>query len=171
TTRASLLQRSLVVLQAALSLVLLIAAGLFAQSLHKLQSTDLKLDSRNRYIIHINPQAAGYPGSRVGPLYQAFDDRFHAIPGVVHVAWATYTPMEDDNWGSGFKAEGSTEHTFGASTVSVSPEYFDSVGTRVLSGRSVARQDTPTSPTVVVVNKTFAKKAFPNGGDAVGKRI
>jgi predicted permease len=171
SSKASLLQRSLVVLQAALSLVLLIAAGLFAQSLNKLQSTDLKLDSHNRYIIHINPQAAGYPGSRVGPLYQAFDNRFHAIPGVVHVAWATYTPMEDDNWGSGFKAEGSTEHTFGASTVWASPEYFDSVGTRVLNGRAIARQDTPTSPTVVVVNKTFANDAFPKGTNPIGKRI
>lgn len=171
SAKASLLQRSLVILQAALSLILLIGAGLFAQSLHKLESTDLKLDSRNRYIVHINPQAAGYRGSQLGPLYQAFDDRFHAIPGVVHVSWATYTPMEDDNWGSGFKAEGSTEHTFGASTVWVSPEYFDSVGTRVLSGRGVARQDTPTSLTVVVVNKTFVKDAFPKGADPIGKRI
>jgi macrolide transport system ATP-binding/permease protein len=56
---ASSLQRALVVLQAALSLVLLVAAGLFTQSLNKAQGTDMKLDASNRYIIHINPQAAG----------------------------------------------------------------------------------------------------------------
>ena len=167
---ASLLQRSLVVLQAGLSLVLLVGAGLFAQSLNKLQSTDLNLDSRNRYIIHINPQAAGYRGSQLGPLYQAFDDRFRAIPGVVHVSWATYTPMEDNNWGSGFKAEG-IEHGFGASTVYISPEYFDSVGTRLLSGRVFTRQDAPGSPTVVIVNRTLANDIFPKGTNPIGKRL
>ena len=170
-TRASILQRLLVVLQAALSLVLLIGAGLFAQTLNKLQSTDLKLDSKNRYIVHINPQAAGYRGSQLGPLYQAFDDRFHAVPGVVHVSWATYTPMEDNNWGSGFKAEGNTERGFGASTVYVSPEYFDSVGTRLLNGRVFTRQDTPTSPTVVIVNKTLVNDVFPRGTNPIGKLI
>jgi macrolide transport system ATP-binding/permease protein len=171
TARASLLQRSLVVLQAALSLVLLVGAGLFAQSLNRLQSSDLKLDATNRYIIHINPQAAGYLPSKLGPLYQAFEDRFHAIPGVVHVAWTTYTPMEDDNWGSGFKAEGRPDTTFGASTVHVSPEYFDSVGTRVLLGRAFTLQDSPTSPTVVIVNKTLVKDEFPAGTDPIGKHI
>ena len=58
--RATLLQRGLVVVQAALSLVLLVGAGLFARSLNKLQNIDLKLVSQNRYIVHINPQAAGY---------------------------------------------------------------------------------------------------------------
>ena len=171
TGRASLLQRSLVVLQAALSLVLLIGAGLFAQSLNKLQSSDLKLDARNRYIIHINPQAAGYLPSKLAPLYQAFHDRFHAIPGVVHVAWASYTPMEDDNWGSGFKAEGRPDDTFGASHVRASPEYFDAVGTRVLLGRAFTQQDSPTSPMVAIVNQTFVKDAFPAGANPIGKRI
>lgn len=171
TGRASLLQRSLVVIQAALSLVLLIGAGLFAQSLSKLQSSDLKLDAQNRYIIHINPQAAGYPGSKLAPLYQAFNDRFHAIPGVVHVSWATYTPMEDNNWSSGFKAEGRPNNTSGASTVKISPEYFDSVGTRVLLGRAFTQQDSPASPTVVIVNQTFVKDMFPAGTDPIGKRI
>ena len=62
---ASLLQRGLVVVQAALSLVLLVVAGLFAQSLSKVEGTDMKLDATNRYIIHINPQAAGYMPSQV----------------------------------------------------------------------------------------------------------
>ena len=74
---ASLLQRALVILQAALSLVLLVAAGLFAQSLNKAENVDMKLDAKNRYIAHINPQAAGYKNTEVEPLYQVIVDRFH----------------------------------------------------------------------------------------------
>src|SRR5882757_8360431 len=68
-TGTSLLQRGLVVLQAALSLVLLVIAGLFSQSLNKLESKDLKLNARNRYIVHINPQAAGYTQTQLEALY------------------------------------------------------------------------------------------------------
>src|SRR6185369_3792670 len=89
---ASFLQRGLVVLQAALSLVLLVAAGLFAQSLNKAENVDMKLDATNRYIAHINPQAAGYKNTEVEPLYLTIVDRFHAIPGVLKVGLATYTP-------------------------------------------------------------------------------
>ena len=95
---ASWLQRALVVLQAALSLVLLVAAGLFTQSLNKLQGINMKLDAANRYIIHVNPQAAGYATTQVEALYRTIEDRFHALPGVVKVGLATYTPMEDNNW-------------------------------------------------------------------------
>jgi len=170
-TKASLLQRSLVVLQAALSLVLLIGAGLFAQSLNKLQGTNLRLDARNRYIVHINPQAAGYLPSRLGPLYQAFEDRFHAIPGVVHIGIASYTPMEDHNSSSDFRVEGRNNLGFSASYLRVSPDYFDSVGTRILSGRAFTQQDTPASPMVAIVNQTFVHDLFPRGTHPIGKLI
>src|SRR3984957_15225534 len=100
---ASFVQRALVVLQAALSLVLLVAAGLFAESLNKAENIDMKLDATNRYIAHFNPQAAGYKTTEVEPLYQAIGDRFHDIPGVLKVGLATYTPMESNNWGAGVK--------------------------------------------------------------------
>ena len=59
----------------------------------------MKLDATNRYIVHINPQAAGYQNTKVEPLYQTIEDRFHAIPSVLRVALATYTPMEaDQTW-------------------------------------------------------------------------
>ncbi len=132
---ASFLQRALVVLQAALSLVLLVAAGLFAQSLNKAENVDMKLDATNRYIAHINPQAAGYKNTEVEPLYQTIVDRFHAIPGVLKVGLATYTPMEQNNWGSGVKVQGEPDLNKGASWVKGTPEYFDSVGTHVVMGR------------------------------------
>jgi len=157
---ASLLQRSLVVLQAALSLVLLVAAGLFAQSLNKAENVDMKLDTTNRYIAHINPQAAGYKNTEVEPLYQTIVDRFHAIPGVVKVGLSTYTPMEQNNWGSGVKVQGDPDLNKGASWVKGTAEYFDSVGTHVVMGRGFTLQDTLNGPPVAVVNQEFVKQYF-----------
>jgi macrolide transport system ATP-binding/permease protein len=159
---ASLLQRALVVLQAALSLVLLVAAGLFAQSLNKAQNVDMKLNAMNRYIAHINPQAAGYKNTEVEPLYQSIVDRFHAIPGVVKVGLATYTPMEQNNWSSGVKVQGEPDINKGASWVKGTAEYFDSVGTHVVMGRGFTAQDTLNAPPVAVVNQEFAKLFFGN---------
>jgi predicted permease len=159
---ASFLQRALVVLQAALSLVLLVAAGLFAQSLNKAENVDMKLDTTNRYIAHINPQAAGYKNTELDPLYQTIVDRFHAIPGVVKVGLATYTPMEQNNWGSGVKVQGDPDLNKGASWVKGTPEYFDSVGTHVVMGRGFTSQDTLNAPPVAVVNQEFVKQFFGN---------
>ncbi len=157
---ASFLQRSLVVLQAALSLVLLVAAGLFAQSLNKAENVDMKLDTTNRYIAHINPQAAGYKNTDVEILYQTIVDRFHALPGVVKVGLSTYTPMEENNWGSGVKVQGDPDLNKGASWVKGTAEYFDSVGTRVVMGRGFTTQDTLNSAPVAVVNQEFVKQFF-----------
>jgi macrolide transport system ATP-binding/permease protein len=159
---ASFLQRALVVLQAAISLVLLVAAGLFAQSLNKAQNVDMKLDTTNRYIAHINPQAAGYKTTEVEPLYQTIIDRFHAIPEVVKVGLSTYTPMEANNWGSGVKIQGEPDLNKGASWVKGTPEYFDSVGTHVVMGRGFTSQDTLNAPSVAVVNQQFVKTFFGN---------
>ncbi|HEY2470483.1 MAG TPA: ABC transporter permease [Terracidiphilus sp.] len=157
---ASILQRALVILQAALSLVLLVAAGLFAQSLNKAQNVDMRLDATNRYIAHINPQAAGYKNTEVEPLYQTIIDRFHALPGVVKVGLSTYTPMEQNNWGSGVKIQGDPDLNKGASWVKGTSEYFDSVGTHVVMGRGFTRQDTMNAPPVAVVNQEFVKQFF-----------
>lgn len=168
TGGASLLQRGLVVAQATLSLVLLVGAGLFSQSLSKLQHSDLKVESTNRYVVHINPQAAGFSQRQLGDLYRAIEDQFHAIPGVQKVGIASYTPMEDNNHGSVVQVEGRPELHLQTSNIRVGPEYFDSVGTHVLMGRGIGVQDTASSPTVAIVNETFAKKAFRTGESPIG---
>jgi len=165
---ASLLQRGLVILQAALSFVLLVGAGLFSQSLSKVQHIDLKLDSKNRYIVHINPQAAGYSQTQVEALYRTMEDRFHALPEVKKVGISIYTPMEDDNWGESIQIQGRPDPHWGASDVKVTAEYFDSVGTHVLMGRGIGVQDTSTAPTVAVVNQSFVKKFFKPGENPIG---
>jgi macrolide transport system ATP-binding/permease protein len=161
-TGTSLLQRGLVVLQAALSLVLLVIAGLFSQSLNKLQSADLKLDTTNRYIVHINPQAAGYTQTQLEALYRTMEERFHALPGVVKVGVATYTAMEDNNWSDNVQIQGESDLNHLASFVKANAEYFDSVGTHVVMGRGIIPQDTSAALPVAVVNQAFVKTFLQN---------
>jgi macrolide transport system ATP-binding/permease protein len=165
---ATLLQRGLVVLQAALSLVLLVGAALFARSLSKLQHIDLKLEAKNRYIVHINPQAAGYSQRQVGDLYRMIENQFHAVPGVEKVGISSYTPMEDNNDGWGVQVQGQPDLHVSASDVKANAEYFDSVGTHVLMGRGIREQDIPTSTTVAVVNQSFVNKLFKSGENPIG---
>ncbi len=171
TGGASLLQRALVILQASLSLVLLVGAGLFAQSLNKLESYDMHLDAKNRYIIHMNPQAAGYATTQVEALYRSIEDQFHALPGVVKVGISTYTPMEDNNWGTSVQIQGEPDPNKGASFVKGNAEYFDSVGTHVLMGRGFKPQDLLAAPPVAVVNQQFVKTFFKPGENPIGHRL
>jgi macrolide transport system ATP-binding/permease protein len=165
---ASGLQRFLVVLQAALSLLLLVGAGLFSQSLNNLQSTDLKLDANNRYIVHINPQAAGYSQTQLAALYRIMEERFHALPGILKAGISLYTPMEDNNWGDMVWVPGKRNLNAEASWIRANADYFDSVGTRVVMGRGIAETDTSNSPTVAVVNQEFVRKFF-NGENPIGR--
>ena len=171
TSGASLLQRSLIVLQSALALVLLVGAGMFIQSLTKLRNIDLKLNPTNRYIVHFNPQAAGYAPSQVEALYRIIEERFHAIPGVQKVGISSNTPMEANNSSDDVQIQGQPYLNEGASWVRGNAEYFDSVGTQVLMGRGFTAQDTSTSPAVAVVNQSFVKKFFKPGENPIGRRF
>jgi predicted permease len=171
TGRASLLQHGLVVVQAALSLVLLVGAGLFAQSLNKLETTDLKLDATNRYIVHINAAAAGYSQRQLEALYRTMEDRFHALPGMVKVGISSYAPMELYNDGWSTQVEGKPDLHLSASFVRANAEYFDSVGTHVVMGRGILPHDTSTAPAVTVVNESFVKQFFKPGENPIGHRL
>jgi predicted permease len=168
-------QKSLVVVQAALSLVLLCAAGLLTRSLNNMQSRHFGFDTTNRYILHIDPQMAGYKSDRLDPLYRQLRDNLSAIPGVQQVSFSLYSPMEGDNWGEGVYLEGEPPpppgtQDHGASWVRVSPAYFDTIGTKILEGRAINEQDTPATRTVAVVNRFFEQKYFKDGR-AVGKHF
>jgi len=168
---ATMLQRGLVAAQAGLSLVLLVGAGLFAESLSKLEHIDLKLDPTNRYIVHINPQTAGYSQRQVEDLYRIIEERFHALPGVEKVGISSYTPMEDNNNSWSVHVQGKPDPHLGASFIKTNAEYFNSVGTRVVLGRSITVNDTAASPTVAVVNEAFVRKLFQPGENPIGQHF
>lgn len=165
-------QKILVVAQAAISLALLCAAGLLIRSLTNLQHQHFGFETQNRYIMHIDPQMAGYKAEQADAFYRRLKDTLEAIPGVKQVTYSTYTPMEGDNWGSGVYIEGQAPPPPGsdfnsASWVRVSPGYFENIGTNIISGRGFTEQDNTTAPLVAVVNEVFAKRHFKNG-DALG---
>ncbi len=169
---SSLLQRVLVVLQAALSLVLLVGAGLLSKSLNRLEHQDFGLQTNNRYVVHISPEAAGYKPEQLQPLYDEILARFGSLPGVKRVSLSLYTPLEGNNWGEGVWIQGRPEphkgEKTGASWLRVSPQFFDIIGQRVLRGRGINEHDTATSQAVAVVNQAFVKRFFPDGQDALG---
>jgi putative ABC transport system permease protein len=168
-------QKSLVVAQAALSLVLLCAAGLLIQSLRNMQRQDFGFETANRYILHIDPQMAGYKPAQLTAFYRQLHDTLTALAGVNRVSFSLYSPMEGDNWSETVYLEGQappppdTDQN-DASWVRVSDGYFETVGTRVLQGRPITDQDTATSQRVAVVNQSFAKKFFKDES-AIGKHF
>ena len=172
---SSLLQRSLVVLQAALSLVLLVGAGLMSKSLNNLEKQDFGLETANRLVIHLSPEDAGYKPAQLDGLYRELEGKLGSLPGVERVGLSLYSPLEGNNWGEGAFIEGRPEpgpnEQIGASWLRVSPQFFDLIGQKVVLGRGITEQDTATSLGVAAVNQAFVKKFFPAGENPLGKRF
>jgi predicted permease len=163
--RSLLPQKALIVLQGALSLVLLVGAGLMTQTLRNLERQNFGITTANRYVIHIDPMGAGYKLETIGAVNQRIEDEFKALPGVKSAGLALYSTLEGNNWGESVFVEGrpapGPEENHGSSWDRVSPQFFQTVGQPIIRGRGFTDQDTATSQMVAVVNQTFVKKFFP----------
>ena len=172
---SSLLQRSLVIFQAALSLVLLVGAGLLTKSLSRLEDQNFGLQTENRYVVHFTPTVAGYRQDQLPALEDEILTRFEALPGVQHAGLALYSPLEGGAWGERIFIQGRPEphngDNNGALWDRVSPEFFDVIGQRLLRGRGITAQDAGTSAAVAVVNEAFLKRFFPDGQNPLGARF
>jgi putative ABC transport system permease protein len=159
-------QRSLVIAQAAMSLVLLSAAALLGQSLRNLQHQRFGFETEGRYIAWIDPQLGNYKPEQMEQVFRQIDDRLPQIPGVRMVAPALYAPMTGDSWNNGVRIEGQPEpgakDDTSAGFVRVMPGFFEALGAKIVSGRSITEQDTATTRKVAVINEAFAKKFFKN---------
>ncbi|MFL6442615.1 MAG: ABC transporter permease [Candidatus Sulfotelmatobacter sp.] len=159
-------QRSLVIAQAAMSLVLLSAAALLGQSLRNLQNQRFGFETVGRYIAWIDPQLGNYKPEQMEQMFRQIDDRLQQIPGVRMVAPALYAPMTGDSWNDGVRIEGQPEpgakDDTSAGFVRVMPGFFEALGAKIVSGRSITEQDTATTRKVAVINEAFAKKFLKN---------
>jgi predicted permease len=172
--RGTLPQKSLIIFQAALSLVMLVSAGLLTKSLRNLENQNFGIQTANRYVIHLDPAGAGYTPDTLPALYQKLEQQFGALPGVQSVGLALYSTLEGNNWGECVRVEGRAEpgpnEHCGSSWDRVSPKFFETVGQPVIRGRGFTDGDTATSQFVAVVNQAFVKKFFPNE-DPMGRHI
>jgi predicted permease len=167
--RTTLPQRSLVVLQAALSLVLLTGAGLMVQTLRNLTGQQFGFAMQGAVVANVNAGFGSYAPEKLATVYAEVDRQMRQIPGVREAALALYSPMSGDNWQQGGSIEGHTNR-INPSWDRVSPSFFETLGVRVLRGRGFDERDTPAATHVAVVNETFARY-FASNEDPLGKRF
>jgi predicted permease len=159
-------QKSLVIAQAAMSLVLLSAAALLAQSLRNLEHQNFGFETQGRYIAWINPMLGNYKPERMEPMFREIDERLMQIPGVRMAAPALYAPMTGDSWNDGIRIEGQPEpgakEDTSAGWARVMPGFFETLGAQMKLGRPIVEQDTAATRKVAVINEAFAKRFFKN---------
>src|SRR5258708_4838462 len=159
-------QRSLVIGQVAMSLVLLSAAALLGRSLRNLEHQSFGFETEGRYIAWINPILSNYKPEVMEPMFRKIDDRLRQIPGVRMVAPALYAPMTGDSWNDGIRVAGRPEpgakEDTGAGWARVMPGVFETLGTKIALGRPITKHHTATTRKVALINEAFAKRFFKN---------
>ena len=166
-------QKLLIVLQAGISLVLLVTAGLLTLSLRRLETQTLGIEIQGRLMAWISLLHSQSPTESLDGLYRQFQERLAKIPGVLSVSLSHAAPMS--GFGEPVSIQGKPRVAMPAGILwpdenRVSAHYFETVGTRILRGRPIDEHDTAHSSHVAVVDETFARLFFP-GEDAIGKRF
>ncbi|MGH9406424.1 MAG: ABC transporter permease [Terriglobia bacterium] len=167
------LTRGLVVLQVAVSLVLLTGAGLLSRTLVNLEDQNLGFNRDNILLVQTDPRLAGIKADDLDALYRQLLERLNNLPGVRSATIAYYSPMSGHTSTTDVKIQGYTPHpneNMDVNENQVGPNYFETLGIPVLLGRPIGPEDTPASPRVVVVNQAFARRYF-HGQNPVGRHI
>jgi len=168
-----LLRPALVVAQIAVSLMLLIAAGLFLRTLQNLRQVDVGFNPHNVLLFRVNPALNRYDSMRTAQLYDRISERVRAIAGVRSVAWSNNSLMSGRRFSGGMFVQGRTyapgqrEVIFG---LGVSPTFFETMEIPFLGGRGFTPVDKQGAPRVVVINEAAARKYFPNESP-IGRRV
>jgi len=170
---AARFRTSLATAQVALSMALLVSAGLFTRSLFNVSRVDLGLKADNVILFRISPELNGYKPEQSRQLFERVEDELSALPGVAGVTSSTVPLLSGNNWGTGVSVEGfkaGPDTDIGSRTNEVGPAYFSTLGVPLLAGRDFTRADGLTAPKVAIVNEAFAKK-FNLERNVLGKRM
>jgi putative ABC transport system permease protein len=165
----------LVAAEVALSLMLMVGAGLAARSLLQLQRVDTGLDADGVLTFNVVPPEANYPeGESVRRFHREVLERLSAQPGAVAVGATSHLPLSGQNVENRFTPEGWTPPSPDQAAVSgvrgVAGRFFDAIGARVIAGRAFTEADGTASQLVAMVNEEFARRFWP-GQDPIGKRL
>jgi putative ABC transport system permease protein len=163
--------KCMVAVQVALSLVLLVAAGLFLRSFQKLVKLDLGFDRDSVLLVSANLKATHIAADRRLTTYDEIETRLRPIPGVLSASRSYNTPISGFAW-NGMVTSDAPNAPKGDDTLTyfnfISPRYFGTLRTPLVSGRNFTDYDTKTAPKVAIINQTMARKFFP-GLDPVGR--
>jgi predicted permease len=172
--RSGLWQKTLVIVQATLSVVLLSAAGLLTRSLQKMQNQDFGFNPDHRVSISLYAPFADYSPEKLNVTYRELQQRLERIPGVKSAALALYTPFTN-NWGELFFRPGSEPPNINdpasvmVSWNRVSPGYLETMGQKLVRGRTITEQDTAATRNIAVVDEALVKRYFKPGEDPIGQ--
>jgi putative ABC transport system permease protein len=168
------LRSVLVVTQVAVSLVLLVAAGLFLRSLQNARNLDFGFRVEDTLMVSIDPGLANYEPERAMQLYRDITERVRNVPGVSEAAFSAFVPFGGRAGILPVRPQGGDltdeRETLSAFYNVVAPGYFRAAGTTVLRGRGISERDTADAPAVALVNETMAEALWP-GEDPLGKRF
>ena len=166
------LRQTLVVVQIALSLISLVAAGLFLRSLQESQAIDTGFETRGVLVMNFNLGREGYTPARGEVFYQQIAERVAALPGVRRGAVAQSAPFDGGPLRSVMPegADTTTRDRILVQVNSVSPGYLDTLDIPLQRGRDFTDADAEGAPRVAIVNQTMAARFWP-GEEAIGKRF
>ena len=170
---AAKFRTTLATAQIAISMALLVCAGLFTKSLMHVSRVELGIKIDHLVTFGLSPELNGYAPERSVQFFQRLEDELAAQPGVTDVATSLVPALAGSNWGSsvavqGYKS-GPDVDTHSRYNV-IGPGYFKTMGIPLLAGREFSRRDRLGAPKVAIVNEAFARK-FNLGTDVLGKRI
>ncbi|PYU37395.1 MAG: hypothetical protein DMG54_33780 [Acidobacteria bacterium] len=167
------LSKALIVTQVALSLVLLLGAGLLARSFEKLYSIDLGFQKESVLEIALYPKPGGYQNLNLNSYHKQLVARISSLPGVSSVSFGDATIPSPQGWHdtvSQMTADSSTGIRLMANAALVSPGFFRTLGIPLLRGRDFNETDDEKHARIAIVNSNLAERLFPNI-DAIGKTI
>jgi predicted permease len=170
---ASRFRTALATAQIALSLTLLVAAGLFTKSLFNVSRVELGLEVDNVVTFGIAPALNGYTPQRSSQLFEQLEQDLAALPGVSSVTDAMVPLLANNTWGNDVSVEGyqaGPDTDMNSNYNQIGIDYFRTLGIPLIAGREFTRADAAAAPKVAVVNEAFAAK-FNLGRDTVGRRI